>query len=137
MNKSIKVLLLADDLLPGGVSRHIVDIANYSFSTDINIFVAAAQSRYTEKLDLQVPFTPLSLLKKDSFDKNISGIFPSMYRLSQLIRKENIDIIHSHKRYTHFLGKMLSKYYDIPHITSYHSMPIGKKIFSVFHFALL
>lgn len=128
----MKVLLLVDDLLPGGVARHIVDIANNSISTDIKIFVAATPGKYIIKLNPKIHFTPLALRRFDSFEKKFLGIIPSVYKLSRLIQREKIDIIHSHKRYSHLIGKLLSKHYNIPHITSYHIVPEGKKIFTVF-----
>ena len=128
----MNILLLIEDLLPGGVARHIVDIANSFPSDEYKVFVAATPSSYVEKLHSNIHFIPLSLLKNDSFEKNILGTIPSFYLLSKLISREKINIIHSHKRYANFIGKLLSKIYGVPHITSYHIVPEGKKIFTVF-----
>jgi glycosyltransferase involved in cell wall biosynthesis len=49
-----------------------------------------------------------------------------------LIKEEHIEIIHSHKRYSHLLGKLLAKQFKIPHITSYHSDIVGKNYLTVF-----
>lgn len=128
----MNILLLIDDLLLGGIARHIVDIANSFPSDEYKVFVAATPSSYVEKLHPNIHFIPLSLLKNDSFEKNILGAIPSFHLLSRLIRQEKINIIHSHKRYAHFIGKLLSKTYGVPHITSYHSVPKGKRILTVF-----
>jgi glycosyltransferase involved in cell wall biosynthesis len=128
----MNVLLLIDDLLPGGIARHIADLANALLHTDIKIYVSATPGKFLSKFHKDVLFYPINLLKEDSFEKNYFGIFSSYYRLVKLIKEERIEIIHSHKRYAHFIGKLLSKTYGIPHITSYHIAPEGKKIFTVF-----
>jgi len=128
----VRVLVLADDLLPGGIARHIADVANALVHTDITIFVSATPGKFLSRLDKEVPFLPLGLLTEDSFEKNLFGLLPSYFRLARLIKRERIEIIHSHKRYAHLLGTLLAKQFHIPHITSYHSDIVGKKWFTYF-----
>jgi L-malate glycosyltransferase len=123
----MKILHFAEDFLPGGISKHITDIANYSLRTEFKMYVAASPSRYRSKLDPRVPFIPLSLTKEDLFTKNYSGIPSSLWSLFQVIREEKIDVMHTHKRYAHFFGKFISSYFRIPHITSFHTDFEGKK----------
>ena len=51
----MNILLLIEDLLPGGVARHIADIANSFPSDEYKVFVAATPSRYVEKLHSKNP----------------------------------------------------------------------------------
>src|ERR1035437_6485624 len=69
--ETMNILLLIDDLLPGGIARHIVDIANSFPSDEYKVFVAATPSSYVEKLHPNSNLIPLSLLKNNSFKKNI------------------------------------------------------------------
>src|ERR1035437_5018552 len=128
----MNILLLIDDLLPGGIARHITDLANALLQTDIKIFVSATPGKFLSKFNKDVSFYPINLLKEDSFEKNYFGIFSSYYRLVKLIKEEHIEIIHSHKRYSHLIGMLLAKQYKIPHITSYHSDIVGKKYLTFF-----
>ena len=67
----MKVLLLIDDLLPGGIARHIADLANALLRTDVKIYVSATPGKFLSKFDKDVSFYPISLLKE----------FSSYYRL--------------------------------------------------------
>lgn len=128
----LKILHLSEDFLPGGISKHIVDLTNHSLITDIRMYVAATPSRYVRNLDPLVPFLPLKLTKSEQFDKSITGVYSSFKTIIQLIRSEKIDLLHSHKRYAHFLGYIISRITKIPHITSFHSEFKGKKLITVF-----
>lgn len=126
----MKILLVTDDMLPGGVARHVVDLANGLCEKGMSVTVAATEGRFQQLLCSAVTFESLDLLKKDSFRKNIVGIIPSYFKLKKLIKKNRFDIIHSHKRFSHLLVSLIPKA-NAKHITSYHSVFPGKKLFSV------
>ena len=128
----MKVLLITDDLLPGGVSRHITDLSNELHLKGIDVTVAATKGQYRSRLNDEIHFVPLFLTKGKSSKKNITGLFSSYIRLRELFRINQFDIIHSHKRYSsYFVEKFLNKGRTI-HITSYHSIFNNKIAFSTF-----
>ena len=126
----MKVLLITDDMLPGGISRHVTDLANGLHQKGISVAVAATDGKFKARLNSNIRFENLFLLKVDSFDKNYFGILPSVLHIRSLLKSEKFDIIHSHKRFTHFLVKKLNK--NNIHITSYHSVFENKKAFTTF-----
>lgn len=128
----MKVLLIADDMFPGGVSRHITDLSNELHRKGINIVVAATAGHYRSKLNNEIQFVQLFLTKEKSSKKNIVGLVSSYFQLRKIVHLHQFDIIHSHKRYSsYFVDKFLKKG-KIIHITSYHSIFDTKIAFSTF-----
>ena len=132
IDKPMKVLLIADDMFPGGVSRHITDLSNELHRKGINVVVAATAGHYRSKLNNEIQFVQLFLTKEKSSKKNIVGLVSSYFQLRKIVRLHQFDIIHSHKRYSsYFVEKFLKKGKFI-HITSYHSLFDTKIAFSTF-----
>lgn len=126
----MKVLLITDDMLPGGISRHVTDVANELQRQGVSVTVAATDGKFRTRLNDNVRFEKLFLLKDYSFNKNFLGILPSYFRLRSLLKSEHFDLIHSHKRFTHVLVKILNT--NAKHITSYHNYFQNKKLISLF-----
>lgn len=119
----MNILLITDELLPGGISRHVVDLANaLAARVGWNVHVAATPGAFLSRMDSRIHFVPLHLLRQNSYSKDLSGILPAIGVLSTAIAHHKIEIIHTHKRYSHLFGKLLSLRYGIPHVTSYHSL---------------
>ncbi len=121
----MKILLVTDDMHPGGVPRHVVDLANGLQKNGITVSVAATDGNFRKRLHNEVKFIKINLLKKDSFDKNYYGIIICIFRIWSLLLSGKYDIVHSHKRFTHYLVKYLK--HKIIHITSYHTCFENKK----------
>ncbi len=119
--QKVNILLLTDEMLPGGVSRHVVDVANGLKKKNIDVTVAATDGIFRKRLNDDIPFYELSLLQKNSFKKNPIGFFSSYYRLSHLLTKQKFSIIHTHKRYSDLLGRTLAKKFHVKHISSCHN----------------
>ena len=128
----MNILLLSDELMPGGVARHIVDLANSIKKRGVNVYLSTTPGEYKNRLNPEISYLPISILIENSFNKNYWGIIPSYIGLSKYIKKNRIDVIHTHKRYSHLIGKILSKQYGIPHITSYHSDFNSEQKISIF-----
>jgi glycosyltransferase involved in cell wall biosynthesis len=126
----MKVLLLTDEMLPGGVPRHVVDLANGLYKNGISVTVAATNGIFRERLNREIKFIELSLLKLNSYGQNYYGIIRSMICIWSLLRFEKYDIIHSHKRISHIIVKILNL--ESKHITSYHNYFQNKKIVTCF-----
>jgi glycosyltransferase involved in cell wall biosynthesis len=117
---------------PGGVARHVVDLANGLAEKGIGSIVAATDGPFRNRLRKQIPFVQLPLLNPESGRKRLGG-FPSSYNiLKKVIQNERVALIHSHKRYTDVLGRVLARQMNIPHISTCHNIFSSLKHFSIF-----
>lgn len=119
-------------MLPGGVSRHVVLLANGLNRRGLQVCVAATSGEFQKYLSSGIEFIPLNLLKDNSYAKNIFGFPISYFLLNKFIKNKGIDIIHTHKRYSDMLGRMLALSNMRFHISTCHSMFKSNKPFSIF-----
>ena len=117
----MRILLLTDDMQPGGVAKHVVDLANGLRTRDIDVLVAATDGPFRLRLPDDIRFIPLALVHGDSFRKDVLGTAKSLVSLIRLIREESITIIHSHKRFADFLGRILARFGGCYHVSSCHN----------------
>jgi glycosyltransferase involved in cell wall biosynthesis len=128
----MNVLLLTDDMNPGGVARHVVDLANGLADRGVESIVAATDGPFRVRLHKEIPFINLSLFIPNSERKSLFG-FLSAYRiLKKVIHSENVSFIHTHKRYTDALGRFLARRTSLPHISTCHSTFTSLRFASVF-----
>ena len=86
----MKILQLIDTLHPGGAEQMAVNYANAltEYGVDSHICVTREKGLLKEKLDPRVKFH--FLIKRKVYD------LAALYKLSSIIRKEKIDIVHAH-----------------------------------------
>ncbi len=133
----MRILLVSDDLLPGGTARFVVSLANELHERGAAVAVAATDGDFRRFINSTIQFIPLFLYKKKSYSKNLFGIFFSVIRLWRLLNSGNFDIVHSHKRYSHFLVSMLLWNRKIKHITHFASVFQSKKKFTRYGVSVL
>jgi glycosyltransferase involved in cell wall biosynthesis len=133
----MRILLFTDELLIGGVSKHVVDLANGLHAKNIFVVVASTDGLFRLKLHPDIPFVPLNLLKSNSFKKNIAAIVPNIVRLNSIVSHYNISIVHTHKRFSDFIGRLLAMKNNIYHISTCHNYFTNNKIFSVFGYTTI
>ncbi len=117
----MNILLLTDEMLPGGVSRHVTDLANGLSDYGIGVCVAATNGPYRHRLNNNIKFLSIPLLKEEAFKKRPFGFFHAFVKLEKDIQNEKNDIVHSHKRYSDFLGKILKTCSQISHVSTCHN----------------
>jgi len=61
------------------------------------------------------------LMKVGSYRKNALGALETWGRLRQLMRQGNFDLVHTHKRYSDFLGRILTRLFKKPHVSTCHN----------------
>ncbi len=125
------ILLVTDHLFPGGISRHVVDLANGLQDRGMSVTVAATDGEFRSFLRPDIRFLELFLRKSDSGQKNLNGIVASAARLRSFFRKNPVDIVHTHMRFSGVLVRAVMPVRHIPLVTSYHSLVTGKKLFTV------
>jgi glycosyltransferase involved in cell wall biosynthesis len=128
----MNILLLTDDMLIGGVTRHVADIANALSAESNSITVAATDGEARKWLSKDIKFIPIFLKNNNQQTNNYFGFVPSYRKLYSLLKQKKFDLVHSHKRYSHLLGKIVAQQFHIPYITSYHTVFSDKKYFSFF-----
>ncbi len=133
----MKILLLTDEMLPGGVPKHVVDLANGLHEKNIFVTVASTDGQYKDKLHPDIPFVQLHLLQSNSYKKNYFGLLPSMLRLNAMISRYNIDIIHTHKRFSDVIGRLLAIKNNIYHVSTCHNYFDDNKILSLFGYTTI
>ena len=120
MNKEPKnILFVVDNLLPGGTTKHILNLHSELSKRNKNIFIAAFNSNYIlidkNKL-IQIP------LFNSNGKKFLLGFFWSIIILVKFIKNQKIEIIHSHKRYSDLLSRIVSRITFIPHLSTCHGI---------------
>jgi glycosyltransferase involved in cell wall biosynthesis len=120
-SKLMNILLVTEDFLLDGVTRHIVDLANGLTEAGHNVFVAATMSTQKERLNPAVTFVPLHLCYPKSYKKKYFGILQSLKILIRTVRENNIDIIHTHKRYADLIGRIVARITGVKHVSTCHN----------------
>ncbi|MGB2869687.1 MAG: glycosyltransferase family 4 protein [Bacteroidota bacterium] len=117
----MNVLLLTDDMLPGGIPRHVTDLANGLNERGVRVTVAASDGPFRTRLARGIRFVPIFLLNPDSYSKSAGGPFESMGVLRNLFQSERFDIVHTHKRYSDMFGRILARMYGAEHVSTCHN----------------
>jgi len=100
----------------GGAETHIVELSKELKRRGHNIIVASNGGVYVKELEkykikhYQVPLQ----------NKNPKNIITAFSRLSEIIKNENIDIVHSHARIPSFILGKLHKKMKFPFVTTAH-----------------
>jgi len=119
----MNVLLLTDGMMPGGVERHVVHLANGLYDQGINVSLAATGGPFMSQLHHSISFLELPILYPDSSSKRPLGVPQSVLLLRKYIHAKDIQILHSHKRYTDFIARitlLYSKKYI--HVSTCHNV---------------
>ena len=128
----MNILLAAEDLILNGVTRHIIDLGNGLASNGHKVFVASTPSDQRDRLNPLIQFIPLSLCKDNSYKKQYQGIPSSIATLLHCIRQNQLDIIHTHKRYMDILGRITARLTNIIHIATCHNEFTNHRLLSRF-----
>ncbi|NUN68967.1 MAG: glycosyltransferase family 4 protein [Bacteroidetes bacterium] len=121
----MRILMVTDDLLLGGAARHVVDLCNELCVRGHAVTLAATDGPMREFLSAQVRFIPLNLKNNRTMKNSAAGSLPSLFTLTREIRLGRYALVHSHKRYAHAVCAAATVSVPIPHITTFHSEPIG------------
>lgn len=128
----MKILILADDMFPGGVQRHVSDLANELAGAGHFVSVAAKEGFFVQRLKPPVEFIPLPLVRKESGRKRAVDFLRALNKLRKLHNERKYDVIHSHQRYSDALAGLLALMRRTPHVSTCHSMFKGGRSYSHF-----
>lgn len=128
----MNIVLVVEDFVLSGVTRHVIDLANGLAEQGHTVYVAATPGSQTNRLSAQVTFIPLTLCYPNSFKKNYKGLYSSIRILLRFVQNNNIDILHTHKRYADILGHFVARRSGVIHIATCHNEFRNYKWFSAF-----
>ena len=129
---SLKILLVTDGMDPGGVERHVADLANGLLARGIVPVVAATGGPFCSRLRKEVKFLDLGLLEAGSANKRPLGFIRAFRTLFSEVRNDGIALVHSHKRYSDLLARGVARLAGIPHVSTCHNVFTTRKPLSVF-----
>jgi len=114
----MNILYLTTHLNIGGISSYLLTLTAGMKQDGDNVYLASSGGELTESFSqIGVNFVPIPIkTKKEVHPK----VLVSMFKLAQLIREKNIDIIHAQTRVTQVLGRLLQINTGTPFISTCH-----------------
>ncbi|MHA1541337.1 MAG: glycosyltransferase family 4 protein [Alphaproteobacteria bacterium] len=131
----MKVALLLPSLNQGGVETSVLDLASYLQSqknvTPIVISEGGKRLSFLKK-------EKIKHIKFPAKTKNPIKMFFNVFRLTKILKKEKIDILHAHSRAPAWVGWFASKKTGVPFLTTFHGIYGHKsKLKKIYNSAML
>jgi len=118
LGNGMNILFITNHLNTGGITSYLFTLAGGLKKKGHNVFIASFGGELTDKFKesgLEIITIPI-MTKKEINPK----IILSAFKLSGVIRKNKIDIVHSHSRTTQVLGCLLACVSGVKHIFTCH-----------------
>lgn len=114
----MNILYLTNHLNIGGITSYVLTLARGLKIRGHNIYVASSGGELLSSFKQQgITYIPIPINTKKEIGPKI---LISRFKLSQALKKFDIDIIHSNSRTTQVLGYLVGRAFHIPHITTCH-----------------
>jgi len=114
----MNILYITNHLNIGGITSYVFTLASGLKRRGHNIYLASSAGELLSKfLEQGIIYVPIPIKTKSEVSPKI---LVSIFKLSGLLKQNNIDIIHSHSRTTQVLGHLLSMNTGIAHISTCH-----------------
>ncbi len=116
MNRNLSILMVTMGMEIGGAETHVLELSRKLAKMGFRILVASNGGVYEKELEeagIKHYSLPLHNKKPQNMLKSYRG-------LRRIIKKEKIDIVHSHARIPSFLCGLLHKKMRFPFITTAH-----------------
>ncbi|MBI4972833.1 MAG: glycosyltransferase family 4 protein [Candidatus Omnitrophica bacterium] len=122
----MNILYLSNHLNIGGISSYLLSLTKGLKQRGHNLYVAASGGELIPQfLEQGIQYIPIPIKTKSEVSPKI---IISLFRLLKWIKKENIQLIHSHTRTTQVLGCLIKRFYHLAHVSTAHGF--FKKRFS-------
>ncbi len=110
-----KILHISMSLNIGGAETHILEVAK-GIKSDYDVIVASSGGVYEKDLrESGISHYKVILDKKCPFI-----MLKSVFELVKIVKKEKVDLIHSHARIPSFIGGIVSSITSVPMVTTTH-----------------
>ena len=115
----MKILFLTTHLNIGGISSYILSLGSGLRKRGHAVFVASSGGELCDSLrECNIGFLRIPINTKSEI--NLPKIVMSYSILRPFVKKNKIDVVHSHTRVTQVLGCMVGRYSHIPHVATCH-----------------
>ncbi|WP_317853994.1 polysaccharide pyruvyl transferase CsaB [Chakrabartyella piscis] len=111
-----KILMALMGLEIGGAETHVVELAKELKQQGFDIVIASNGGVYEKELE----DAGIKLYKVPMHRRNLFTIVKSYFMMKHIIKKEKIDIVHSHARIPGFITGLLHKRMQFTFVTSAH-----------------
>ena len=127
MQQSRSILFLRSILDAYGVSKIMVQLAGELQDKGYRVVFGSDNNNdeFTSMVESK-GFRHYTIPLRDD-RKSLANFIGSFKIIFQIIRKEKINIIHSHHRWASFISFFIAKFFRIPLITTYHGISTGNK----------
>jgi len=126
----MKILYLANHLNAGGITSYILNLSCGLKARGHDVFIASSGGELLPKFNnSRIEHFYIPIKTKNELSPKI---ILSAFKLAKLIKKNEIDILHSHSRTTQVLGCLLHRLTGIKHIFTCHGFfkrRFSRKIF--------
>ncbi|MGM0378131.1 MAG: glycosyltransferase [Bacillota bacterium] len=113
----MKVLMLIDSIGIGGAETHLINLVKKLKENKVTPYVVSNGGIYENNLIKQ----NIKHYKLPVMSKNPIYFLKNIYKIKNLVKQNNIDIIHAHGRLPSFLGKCVSKGLNVEFMTTAHA----------------
>jgi glycosyltransferase involved in cell wall biosynthesis len=114
----MRILLLTTHLNIGGIGVYVLSLAKGLVRKGHQVFIASCGGDLVASVQsLGVKHITVNIKTKSEISPKI---FPVYKKISQVIKEENIEIIHAHTRVVQVLANLVSKKTDTPYVTTCH-----------------
>ena len=122
----MNILHITNELDIGGITTYVLLLAGNLKKRGHNLYIASSGGELLAKFtEAGVAYIPIPIRTKCEVSPKMAA---SLFKLLPVVRKNNIEIIHSHSRTTRVLADTLAKMTGRVHVTTYHGF--YKKRFS-------
>ena len=125
----MRILLITTHLNIGGISTYVVSLAKALKDKGEEVFVASSGGVLVSELTHEgISHIKINIRTKSELSPKT---FRAIFEISRLVRKLDIDIIHSHTRVTQIVGFFVSRFRRIGFVTTCHGFfrrNLGRRI---------
>ena len=126
----MNILYISNHLNVGGITSYLLTLAAGIKSKGHKVFIASSGGELlSEFRERGIVYFHIPILTKQEASPKI---LVSMFKLTELIKKNNIELVHTNSRTTQALGCLLEKYYGLTHVSTCHGFfkrSLHRKIF--------
>lgn len=114
----MNILYISNHLDIGGITSYLLSLATAMKHRGHDVYIASSGGRVLARfIEEGIIYIPIPIRTKQEVSPKI---ILSMFKLSPLLKKKNIDLLHSNSRTTQVLGCLLNRFFGVPHISTCH-----------------
>ncbi|MFA5145400.1 MAG: glycosyltransferase family 4 protein [Candidatus Omnitrophota bacterium] len=122
----MNILYISNHLNIGGITSYLLSLSAGMKHRGHNVYIASSGGRMLSKFREEgITYASIPIRTKQEVSPKI---LLSMFKLSGLIKKHKIELLHSNSRTTQVLGCLLSKFLGVKHISTCHGF-FKKRLF--------